>query len=122
MGTYDARKAWCPEMLDELKKYWTSKISWEEFIKFARHITEERTKIRNEKGIKSIRMQCKECGSNMTLPPISVRSCLFALRKLNVVNEEQFKQLEQDWKKHQRLNRLDAYGNSKIQNIQSVRD
>jgi len=105
-------------MLDELKKYWSSKISWEEAIIFSRHITEERTKIRNERGIKPFRMHCKKCGStNMTLPPISVRSCLFALRNLNVVNEEQFKQLEKDWKKHQRANHLDAYGNSKIQNI-----
>jgi hypothetical protein len=111
MANYDARKAWYPEMLDELKKNWSSKISWEEVVIFSRRMTEERTKIRNERDIKPLQMHCKKCGGNIALPPISVRSCLFALRKLNVINEEQFKQLEQDWKKHQRKNRLDAYGN-----------
>jgi hypothetical protein len=111
MAAGDAQRAWFPEMLDELKKYWSGEISWEETVIFSRHMTEERTKIRNARGIKPLQSQCPKCGGNMRVSPISVRSCLFALRKINVVNEEQFKRLEKEWNKYRRENGLDAYGN-----------
>jgi len=46
----------------------------------------------------------------MVLAPISIRSALFALRKLSVIDDDQLKILERDWNKYRKVNDLDAYG------------
>ncbi|MFO7738901.1 MAG: endonuclease NucS [Desulfatiglandaceae bacterium] len=56
-------------------------------------------------------MTCKECGGRMELPPISIRTALFALRKIGAVDEAGFKKLDREWGKHRKANGLDAYGN-----------
>jgi hypothetical protein len=45
---------------------------------------------------------------------------LFALRKIDLVTEDQFKELDRDWKKFRKLNRLDAYGNPQEQSKGSI--
>ena len=113
MAEYDARKSWFPEMLDELKRFWSSKTSWEEAIVFCRRMTEYRTKIEKAKRIKPLRIHCKGCGESIPRPPISVRSCLFTLLKINVIDDKEFVRLDQEWKKYGRKNRLDGYGNKR---------
>jgi hypothetical protein len=51
------------------------------------------------------------CGSQMVLPPISIRSALFALRKIGVIDEDDFKKHEKEWAMYRKANSLDSYGN-----------
>ncbi len=108
MASGDVQRAWFPEMLKELNRFWSSDVSWNDFAIFARHMTEERTKIKKTKSIKPIQEKCLKCGGQMDLLPISIRSCLFALRKTKIIDEEKYKQLDKDWNRHRRKNGLDA--------------
>ena len=110
MPSGDAQRAWFPEMLDDLKTHWSSNMTWEELAVFCRHMTEKRQTIRESRGIKSPRTTCKKCGGRMVLPPISIRSALFALRKTGVVEEDAFQKLDREWTKYRKANGLDAYG------------
>lgn len=48
----DAQRVWFPEMLEELKRMWSSAMTWEELVDFCQRITEKRKSIRQTKGIK----------------------------------------------------------------------
>jgi hypothetical protein len=111
MASGDTQRSWFPEMLEELNRFWSGDVSWEEIIIFAHHMTEERKQIKKSKNIKPIQNKCRTCGSQLDLPPISIRSCLFALLRINRISEKQFKQLENEWKKQRKQNGLDAFGN-----------
>ena len=66
--------------------------------------------IREEReiNIKS-RIKCK-CGGDMQLSSkISIRSLLFSLRKIHAISEDELNNLDNDWKKYQRKNKLNAY-------------
>jgi len=78
----DAQRAWFPDMLEDLKSYWSTDWSWRGFSVFCEAMTEKRQKIMEARGIKPARMYCKECGSQMVLLPISIRSALFAILQL----------------------------------------
>jgi hypothetical protein len=41
---------------------------------------------------------------------VSVRSALFALRKVGTLSEADFQRLDRDWKKHRAARGLDALG------------
>lgn len=110
MASGDTQRAWFPEMLDDLKTHWSSNMTWEELAVFCRHMTEKRQTIRESRGIKPPWMTCKKCGGTMVLPAISIRSALFALRKIGVVEEDGFKKLDWEWNKYRKANGLDAYG------------
>jgi hypothetical protein len=110
MAAGDAQRVWFPEMLDALKQYWSKEKTWEEIAIFAHKMTEERTNLRHAKGIKPAQWRCKDCGEILDLAPITIRSCLFALRKMNAIDEEQLKQLDKDWKKYKKKNCLDGEG------------
>lgn len=107
----DAQRAWFPEMLDDLKLHWSSDMTWEELAVFCRDMTEKRQTVRELRGVNPPRMICKDCGGRMELPPISIRSALFALRKIGAVDEARFKKLDREWGKYRKANGLDAYGN-----------
>ncbi len=109
----DAQRAWFPEMLEDLRSYWSTDLSWEGLVGFCAAMTEKRRQIKESRGIKPLRMNCKECGGNMVLPPISVRSALFALRKIGAIDEGDFKKHDKEWAKFRKANSLDAYGNKK---------
>ena len=113
MPAGDAQRAWFPEMLEDLKSYWSTDWSWKGFSVFCEAMTEKRQKIKEARGIKPLRVYCKGCGSQMTLPPISIRSALFALRKIGAIDEDEFKKHEKEWSKYRKVNSLDPYGNSK---------
>ncbi len=115
MASGDAQRAWFPEMISKLTTRWEQGMSWEECTIFCHDMTEFREEIRNKKNIKRTMRKCSSCGGvhEMTVPPIGIRSMLFALKKTSVINDEQFKELEKSCKKHQRALNLDGYGNKK---------
>ena len=112
MPAGDAQRAWFPEMLDELKSYWATDWSWKGLSVFCEAMTEKRQAIKKARGV-GPPGTCKKCGSKMALMPISIRSALFALRKIAVINEVEFKKHEKEWAKYRRTNSLDSYGNIK---------
>jgi hypothetical protein len=111
MPAGDAQRAWFPEMLEDLKSHWSSDMTWEELAVFCRDMTEKRHEIKEARGIKPPRVTCKECGGQMVLPPVSIRSALFALRKINAIDESEFEKLDRERGKHRKANGLDACGN-----------
>ena len=113
MPAGDAQRAWFPEMLEDLKSHWSSDMTWEELAAFCHEMTEKRQRIKEARNIRPPRMTCKKCGiqSQMVLPPVSIRSALFALRKINAIDESEFKRLDREWGKHRKANGLDACGN-----------
>lgn len=113
MASGDAQRAWFPEMLEDLKSYWKTDWSWKGFAVFCEAMTEKREQIKESRGIKPLRQRCKQCGGRMVLPPISIRSALFAVQKLGLIDKDQFKKYEKDWAKFRKENSLDPYGNKK---------
>ena len=89
MPAGDARRVWFPEMLDDLKSYWSTDWSWKGFAVFCEAMTEKRQAIKKARGV-GPPGTCKKCGSKMALMPISIRSALFALRKIAVIDEDDF--------------------------------
>jgi hypothetical protein len=112
MPAGDAQRAWFPEMLEDLRSYWSTDWSWKGFAVFCEAMTEKRQTIKKAKGIGPAGT-CKKCGSKLTLAPISIRSALFALRKIAVIDDDELKKYDKEWAKFRRSNSLDSYGNKK---------
>lgn len=47
--------------------------------------------------------------------PVGIRSVLFALAKIDLLDEAEFADRDKEWKKHQRRNRLDSLGNRRAE-------
>ena len=141
MAAGDAQRKWWPEMLEELRAFWRPGLSWEEVVEFCARMTAMRKEIRAAHGIGTQKRgqpelseelqellgrhlgKCPRCGSKGGSVPegrISLRSLLFSLRKIDLVTEDQFKELDRDWKKFRKLNGLDAYGNAQQQSKGSI--
>ena len=115
MAAGDAQRAWFPEMLNDLKEKWNFSMSWEECRGLCDEMTKKRGRIRAEKGIKPVRSWCPNCQGYRNMQPtsISIRSLIFALKKINMINDEEFKKLDSEWKKYKIDNNLNAYGKIK---------
>ena len=115
MPSGDAQRAWFPEMLEELKEKWSPAMSWDECVNLCKAMTRRRTAIRKKRRITGPRMRCKNCGGvhDMPPPPVGIRSLLFALKRLDLLDDEQFELKDKEWKRHQRKHRLDSEGNPK---------
>jgi hypothetical protein len=114
MPSGDPQRAWFPEMLTELQQLWAEDFSWDVLITFCSRMTKFRDQIWEDRAIRPPIMTCPRCGKPQpqTLPNLSPRSALFALRKLGVISAEETKLLERDWAKYRKENDLDAWGNS----------
>ena len=112
MAAGDAQRAWFPEMLEKLKKIWSPQMSWKECADFCQKMTIFRDSIWKDREIKPVRKWCPNCqGYHDSSPPdISIRSMLFALKKLNIVDDDELKALDRSWKKYRKELNLDAYG------------
>jgi hypothetical protein len=112
MAAGDAQRAWFPEMTEELERFWTGQVDWDQMIAFCARMTEVRRGIRQSRGIRPPMTTCPKCGrtARSQLPDVSPRSALFALRKAGVLTDEQMKQLEREWTRHRKAHALDAYG------------
>jgi hypothetical protein len=106
----DAQRAWFPEMLRELEDFWRRETTWQELAAFCQAMTEKRESIKQSLGIRPLRSRCRDCGGAMVLPPISIRSALFALKTLSRIDEDEFKSLDQAWTKYRKLHGLDRFG------------
>ncbi len=119
MASGDSQRIWFPEMIEKLKTQWSPSMTWEDLTDFCRMITEERKQIRESLGIQPPRYKCTHCGTVSQASdnyPISIRSALFILKNNGVVSEDDFKELDKQWKKYRKENELDAYGNKKTHN------
>jgi len=119
----DAQRVWFPEMLDDLRSFWSEEIAWEALADFCERMTEKRKRIRLERGIQPPRTahlppgeRCPKCGqmsgttSRREPLAVSIRSALFALKKDGLIDEAKFNEFDKSWKKHRKKNGLDAYG------------
>ena len=115
MPAGDAQRAWFPEMLSELKQYWVHEPDWRDVVKFCEKMTSLRSAIREQRGIRGPMMTCRSCGKKhtMSLPPISPRSLLFALRKIDIIADDELKHLDKEWKCFRKNENLDAHGHRK---------
>ena len=115
MAAGDAQRVWYPEMITELKQHWSPGMPWNEVIAFCERMTIMRKELAVSRDIRPPMMKCHECGtrSRAAYPTISVRSLIFALQKTDVISAEKLKEIDRDWKRHQRKNCLDAYGRKK---------
>ena len=118
MASGDAQRIWFPEMIEKIKTRWTSSMTWEELTEFCRMITEERKQIRESRGIQPPRSKCTHCGtvSRTDIHAVSIRSALFVLKNNGVLSEDEFKELDKQWKKYRKEKDLDPNGNKKSQN------
>ncbi len=115
MPSGDNTRVWFPAMLNTLKSRWNESMSWQQCSELCKDMTQYRKQIRKEKGIKPVIKWCQNCKDyhEMEPAPISIRSLLFALKKVKVIEEKKFKELEREWKRYSRVNKLDAYGKPK---------
>lgn len=112
MPSGDSTRVWFPEMLAEMQKQWGKTLSWEECGALCERMTEFRTKLKLEKGLRGPMMHCRQCNAvhEMRLPPITIRSLLFALRKQGAVSDTELAQLDAAWKRYRAQHRLDGCG------------
>jgi hypothetical protein len=108
----DAQRAWFPEMITIAKSRWSKNMAWEDIIHLCSDMQHLRDKIKQERKIKPARMFCPKCGKYTLSTPLNIspRSLLFMLKKENVITEDDFKELDKDWKKYRKTHNLDAYG------------
>ena len=112
MASGDAQRAWFPEMVSELRDNWNPQMPWEECAAFCQRMTVFRESIWKSRDIKPVRAWCPNCKEyHESRPPdISIRSMLFTLRKLKVIDDKALKELDKAWKKYRKASNLDAYG------------
>ena len=114
MAAGDAQRAWFPEMMAKLKGTWNPQMSWEECADFCQKMTALRESIWKKRKIKPAKRWCQNCQEyhDSRPPEISIRSMLFALKKLKVINDNKIKALDKSWKKYRKASNLDVYGKS----------
>ena len=115
MPSGDSTRVWFPEMLDELQKQWSKSLSWEDCGLLCERMTEARTKLKLEKGLRGPMMHCRHCKAlhEMHLAPITIRSLLFALCNRGVLTDIELKQLDVAWRRYRAQHRLDGCGKSR---------
>ena len=99
-------------MLSELERFWDNDPDWSDVIKFCEQMTSLRSDIKDQRGIHSPSITCRSCGKKhaMTLPPISPRSLLFALQKIDIITDDELKRLDKEWMRYRKAENLDARG------------
>ena len=112
MAAGDAQRVWFPEMLEEFRSTWSRAMTWEELADFCARMTEKRKEIRRMRDIQPPRTRCPKCGqlSKSDISSVSVRSALFALKKIGVVSDAELKELDKSWARHRGEHDLDPYG------------
>lgn len=114
MASGDNTRMWFPEMLEKLKRTWHREMPWSEVITLCESFSMQLTNIRTERGINTVLKRKCDCGHQMHISSkISIRSLLFSLKKINVISEENFKDLDKSWKSYQRKQKLNGYGEVK---------
>ncbi len=104
-------------MLEELERRWSRSLGWEEYSVICDRMTELRMQLRRERGVKNPRMFCRHCKEvhEMIPGPVTIRSVLFALRKRGVLTDEEFNQMEVEWRRYRSKQRLDGCGRKRAE-------
>ncbi|WP_299143421.1 hypothetical protein [uncultured Vibrio sp.] len=112
----NAFKVWFPEMLEELALVWDPKMGWDDIIPICDVMTKRREVLRVEKNIKNPIFYCEDCDDKHSFKhaPITIRSMLYALKKASLIDDLTLMQLDRDWKKYQRHNKLNGAGHPKM--------
>lgn len=122
MPAGDAQRAWFPEMLLELRLFWGNDPDWSQVIAFCEKMTLLRSSIWEQRGIQGPMMTCRSCGEKhaMTLRPISPRSLIFALQKIDIITDHELKQLDKEWARFRKNQSLDVLGHVKTNSIKET--
>ena len=112
MAAANSTRAWRPEMIQELEKSWSRSLSWEGYSRICDRMTELRTQLRRERGVKGPTMFCRHCKEvhEMMPGPVTIRSVLFALRKSGLLTDEELQSMDAEWRQHRARHRLDGLG------------
>ncbi len=112
MPSGDAQRVWFPEMLEALTAAWSPSTTWDDLVDLCGRLTVLRKDLRHSRGIQAPLTKCPKCGSvsRGDIKGVSVRSALFALRKVGVVSDSDFQHLDRDWKKHRAARGLNELG------------
>ncbi len=112
MASGDPLRVWFPEMLDALASTWSPSMSWEELADFCRVMTGRRAAIRAARGIEAPRFWCDRCEkvSRHDIAGVTIRSALFALKKVGKLDADQLAALDRAWRKYRAAHRLDSLG------------
>jgi hypothetical protein len=99
-------------MLEVLTAAWSPATSWDELADLCDRLTDLRRDLRQSRGILAPLMKCPKCGSvsRGEIKGVSIRSALFALRKIGAISDFDFQRLGRDWKKHRAARGLDSFG------------
>jgi hypothetical protein len=117
MATANSTRSWLPEMVEELEKRWSRSLRWEEYSGLCDRLTEMRTQLRRERGVKNPRMFCPHCNEihEMIPGPVTIRSVLFALRKRRLLTGEEMEQMDVEWRRYRAKHRLDGVGRQRAE-------
>src|SRR5262245_46728383 len=109
MPTGNYTRSWLPEMLEDLEKRWKPSLTWEDYAPLCDRLTEMRTRLRQDHGVKNPRMFCRHCNKvhEMLLGPVTIRSVLFALNKKGLLTEARLKEMDLEWRRYRSKHRLD---------------
>lgn len=123
MASGDPQRIWFAEMIEDLKTFWNTSTSWEELTIFCRQMSEKRKQIRKARNILPPRMWCPSCKkmTHSVIENISIRSALFILKKIGIISDAEFKDLDKNWMKYKKKNNLDENGN-KVNSLHSNPD
>ena len=112
MPAGDSQRTWFPEMLSELTVTWNPQMSWKECTDLCHKMTLFRESIWKNRDIKPAKRWCPNCQEyhDSRPAPISIRSLLFALKKIKAIDDKKLKALDKSWKKYRKTFNLDAYG------------
>jgi hypothetical protein len=99
-------------MLEVLTAAWSATTTWDERVDLCGRLTDLRAELRQSRGILAPLMKCSKCGSvsRADIMGVSIRSALFALRKVGAISDADFQRLDRDWKKHRAARGLDSLG------------
>lgn len=117
MAAANSTRSWLPEMLDELERRWSPSLSWEEYSAVCDQMTELRMQLRRERGVKNPRMFCHHCNEvhEMIPGPVTIRSVLFALRKIGVLTDKELSQMDSEWRRYRAKHGLDGCGRKRAE-------
>jgi hypothetical protein len=117
MAAANSTRSWLPEMLDELQQSWSRCLRWEEYSSICDRMTEIRTQLRQERGVKGPKMFCRRCKEirEMTPGPVTIRSVLFALRKRGLLTDEELESMDVEWRRYRAKHRLDGRGRKRAE-------
>ena len=99
-------------MREILTAAWSPTTTWDQLVDLCGRLTELRTDLRQSRGIQAPLMKCSKCGSvsRADITGVSIRSALFALRKVGAISDSDFQRLDRAWRKHRAARGLDALG------------